>query len=451
MGSLLFQSVRDNWAGGTRTRRCAAVFTVVCLLMIVAWGCRKAYVAWHVRAARAALSEGNAGLALVALRQAEPYARTDAEILFLLARALRRHDELTDVHAYLDRAVLAGWPEDQVRHQRYLILMQTGNFNQAENYLTQILGAGSVSDELAAEIYEARVKGYFSIYDLKEALVCIEYWLKWRPHERQARMWRAEIWERTSVLQEAISDYRKVLEHDPKDFEARLKLADALLLQHDVQGALGEYQKCVAGRPDDVAALLGVMKCQLRIGDLSQAKTGLRALLERDLSATQKGEVLLELGEMALFNLDYPQAADYLSQARVADPTNRFIYQPLSRAYARLGKTDLAEEAKRRGEEITKRFGRISELTNKMVLDPQNPELRYETGMLFFAEGATNDGAVWLLTALKYDPEHRKTHAALADYYEGIGNAVAAGRHRRMAEASEKPGADRSKSGSSSG
>jgi Tfp pilus assembly protein PilF len=160
--------------------------------------------------------------------------------------------------------------------------------------------------------------------------------------------------------------------------------------------------------------------------------------------------VLLELGETALFNQDYPQAIDLLGRAREADPANRFVYQPLSRAYLRTGQTDLAAETKRRGDEITKRLLRISELTSKMIREPHNPELRYETGMLCLAGGAHDSGAVWLLTALKYDPDHRKTHAALADYYEGIGNAAAAGRHRRMAEAQGKrDAANQSKSGSS--
>jgi Tfp pilus assembly protein PilF len=327
--------------------------------------------------------------------------------------------------------------------------MQTGNFDQSGGYLGEVMRAGA-GDDLAEEIYEARAKGFLSIYDLKEALLCIDYWLKWRPHARQARLWRAEIWERSARWQEAISEYRKIIEHDPHDFEARLKLADALLWEHDTQAALAEYQKCVAARPHDVAALFGVVKCQQRIGEPSDAKNGLLALLERDLSATQKGEVLLELGEIALFNQDYQQALDFLLRSREADPTNRFVYQPLSRAHSRLGHTELAEEAKRRGEESTRRLSRLSEITRKLVREPQDAELRYEAGMLFIAEGADKEGAAWLHTALKCDPEHRKTHAALAEYYEKNGDAAAANHHRKMAlDVGHRDDATQTKLGSS--
>jgi Tfp pilus assembly protein PilF len=69
-----------------------------------------------------------------------------------------------------------------------------------------------------------------------------------------------------------------------------------------------------------------------------------------------------------------------------------------------------------------------------MVNEPQDTELRYEAGMLFFAEGAGKEGAAWLHTVLKIDPGHRKAHAALADYYERIGEAAAASHHRSIAE-----------------
>jgi tetratricopeptide (TPR) repeat protein len=428
-----------HWMAASSVRRWAAFLGAVFVLVAAFWGCRAGYVAWHVSVARTALSHGAAGQALAALRKAEALAPDEPEVLFLLGRSLRRTGALADMQVYLDRALLAGWPEDEVRQQQYLMLMQTGNFDQAGSYLDEVVRKGA-TDDLAEEIYEARAKGLLSIYDLQEALRCLDYWLKWRPHGRQARMWRAEICQRTSFWNEAISEYRAILEHDSHDFEARLKLADALFSQHDVQGALEEYRKCVAARPDDAPALFGVAKCQQRTGETSDAKSGLLALLKRELSATQKGEVLLELGEMALFNQDYAQAADLLARAREADSTNRFIYQPLSRAYARLGKTELAEQVQRRGDESTRRLSQLVEITDKIVHDQQNPELRYEAGMLLFADGAAKEGAAWLFTALKCDPGHRQTHAALADYYEGIGDANSASRHRKMAADGEHRG-----------
>jgi tetratricopeptide (TPR) repeat protein len=404
------------------------------LVAAVGFGCRQGYLLWQIHAARAALSAGAPDRALAALRKVETLAGENGEVLYLLGRASRRAGRLEDVYPYLDRALQAGWPEADIRHQRYLALVQSGNFQQSAAYQNEVLQKG-VDDDLAEEIYEARVKGFMANYDLKEALMCADYWLKWRPHARQARMWRAEIWERTTLWHNAITDYRSILEHDPHDFDARLKLADALLWEKDAQGALREYETCAAARPGNAAARLGRIKCLRRLAEAFDAWQPLLALVKEDMPPEQKAEVLLELGEMALLKHDYAAAADFLEQARTADSTNRLIYYPLSRAYLRLGKTKLADAAKRRGDETTKRVTRLSEIVMLLAERPQDADLRYEAGMLFFAEGAAKDGAAWLQTALRCDPVHRKTHAALADYYEQTGDTTRASHHRSLAEA----------------
>jgi tetratricopeptide (TPR) repeat protein len=429
MGLLPLKSI-----GRVLGLRWRVVAVVVAIVVAAGVGCRQGYLRWQIHAARAALSTGIPDRALSCLKKIETLAGENGEVLFLLGRASRRADRLEDVHPYLDRALQAGWPEAEIRHQRYLTLVQSGNFQQSAAYQNEVLQKG-VDDDLAEEIYEARVKGFMANYDLKEALMCADYWLKWRPQARQARMWRAEIWERTTLWRNAIADYRSILENDPHDFDARLKLADALLWEKDAQGALKEYEACAAARPKNPAAQLGRIKCLRRLAESFDAWQPLLALVKVNMPPEQKAEVLLELGEMALLKHDYAAAADFLEQARTADSTNRLIYYPLSRAYLRLGKSDLADEAKRRGDDTTKRVTRLSEIVMLLAERPQDADLRYEAGMLFFAEGAAKDGAAWLHTALRCDPTHRKTHAALADYYEKSGDVPSARHHRSMAEA----------------
>jgi hypothetical protein len=52
---------------------------------------------------------------------------------------------------------------------------------------------------------------------------------------------------------------------------------------------------------------------------------------------------------------------------------------------------------------------------------------------------------VWFRTALKEDPAHRPSHAALADYYARLPepDAVRAEFHRRRAQAGALPGANK--------
>ncbi len=60
-------------------------------------------------------------------------------------------------------------------------------------------------------------------------------------------------------------------------------------------------------------------------------------------------------------------------------------------------------------------------------------DLRCEAGSIFIAQGLRKEGADWLLTALRCDPSHRKTHELLAQYHAEAGNQSLAAHHRLMA------------------
>jgi tetratricopeptide (TPR) repeat protein len=413
-----------------RYRRCLVV--AIGLLLVAGFCSRWVYAAWQIRQARQNLSDTRPVLALEHLRQLAVPEAYRAEKLFLLGRASRRAGQLESAAAYLEQAEQAGWTVKEVRLQQNLLLVQTGNFQQAGDLLKEILVTGT-DDDTAEEIYEARAKGFYSTFRLGDALVCLNYWLNWRPHVRQARIWRAEIFERTTRTKEAVEDYRAVVQRDPDDVEVRLRLGAALLELNETRSALEEFETCLAKKTADADAQIGRLKCLRRLGELANVSETLSTLLDRELKPGQRGSVLRELGEMALYQQDYARAVEYLKQARQVDPVNCLVYAPLRIAYSRLGLADLAEAEKRRGEEATARSNRLSEITQAVLQDSLNADLRYEAGMILVAEGLKSEGAAWLKTAVECDPTHVKAHAALADYYDDLGDLAAAQRHRRLA------------------
>ena len=54
-------------------------------------------------------------------------------------------------------------------------------------------------------------------------------------------------------------------------------------------------------------------------------------------------------------------------------------------------------------------------------------------------DGRTQSALQWFDSALSLDPNHRPTHAALADYYEKNGDKLKAEEHRKKANAPENP------------
>lgn len=415
-----------------RGRKLALALGVLLFAGLVAVGWRPLYVAWELRAARSRLAEGKIEAALQALQSAERFDPDRAETVYLLARAHRRADELDKATLYLERARNANWPESDLRSQRYLMLMQTGHLDRAEPYLREVLRERA-EDWLAEEIYEARAKGYLSTYRLKEAALCLNFWIEWRSQAVQPRIWRADLWERIELWGAACDDYRAVLRADPSHRLARRRLAECLLNLNQSRDALEHYQICLETDPDDVEAAIGAATCRLRLGRVGEAKHHLESALRGDVTPVQRASVLVELARIALEERQIARALELLTEASELDPRNTVAQHLLGIAYARLGDDERAARHTARAKQMTERSNRFAEITRKLLITPEDADLRWEAGMILMEEGMEGDGAAWMATALVYDPYHNKTHEQLAQYYVETGDARLAAHHRAMA------------------
>ena len=73
-------------------------------------------------------------------------------------------------------------------------------------------------------------------------------------------------------------------------------------------------------------------------------------------------------------------------------------------------------------------------LTEDLKKSPDDADLFAEVGELCLRLDREPMGMHWLLAALKKDPNCKRAHQALADYYEEKGDAAEAKRHRLPAE-----------------
>jgi len=65
---------------------------------------------------------------------------------------------------------------------------------------------------------------------------------------------------------------------------------------------------------------------------------------------------------------------------------------------------------------------------------PHDAALRSQVGAIFLQFGKDKEGLAWLNSALQDDPNHRRTHQVLADYFEHIGQKEKAAHHRKQAQ-----------------
>lgn len=411
--------------------------TFLCLVLIAVLGVafvnwRHTYVSWRMHAARLALLESNPESAVEILEQAANIQPDRTELLYLLARAYRRTGDLGKGQQYLDRAASQGWSTEQINQQRYLAMLQTGQAEQVEPYFKRWLQAGA-SDELAVEYYEAQAQSLLHSYRFKEAMVCLNYWIDWRPRSIRARMWRAEIWERILYHAEAIAEYQQVLEQSPDYFEARRGLARNYFEANKIDLALAEFTRCLQLDPKDAEARIGSARCQRRLTNYAAAEKQLLELTTAQLTAEQRVTVLTELASIKLEQSRPEEAIELLTESNDAraNPVAQYV---LSRAYSRMGDGERAASHGAESKRLYARYTRLAEITTELLTEPVNADLRCEAGKILMELGMAREGAAWMSTALGDDPRHEETHAALAQYYAEVGELGSAETHRSRAE-----------------
>jgi tetratricopeptide (TPR) repeat protein len=391
------------------------VFLGVGLLLVVV----AAVVAWPwwrasglLQSARQALIRGDLAAAVSDLEAAARLQPQRAEVHYLLAVADRRTGRLADFERRLRAARRQGWSDQDLELQRWLAAAQAGDLQTVERPL-QAMIEGGAADDVAQDIYEALAKGYLASYRLRDAWRCLDYWLQWRPDAPQARLLRADIFERRDKLEEAIADYRAVLQVLPEDAETHLKLAQILLKRDQAADAKSHFERALAAHPDNLDALLGLAGCEARAGAADQAGPRLEQVLAQECAPQQRAAARAEQGRLLLTAGKADEAVEALTEAAVLAPADNTVHYSLARALVAAGKPELAQFHHDRVRRIREQYERLAALTSQVVDRPQDPALRFEAGLILIEQGFVQDGLGWLRTALLCDPQHRPTREYL--------------------------------------
>ncbi len=392
----------------------------------------------YVIEGRRALRVADFEAALRALESARRVAPHHAEAAYLTAVALRRAGLLDRFEFHLEQAAELGWPKEDLKRQRWLAKAQSGDVPAVKQQLMAVVTEGA-SDEVAEEVYEAVARGHLITYRIRDAWTCVEMWLQWRPEAPQARIMRACLHEQSGEYGSAAADYRAVLSQVPHHREARRRLAQALAWQSKFEEAAEQFEVCLSKAPDDAEAILGLAKCERRRGNADKARRILEEGLTRNVSAPHRGMMLGELGRLYLAEGKTAEAIDVLTRALAILPGEGAVHHALGTAMARTGETEKARYHHARLREIQADYNRLNLVTQRLIDEPNNADLRYEAGAILIREGLKREGAEWLVTALKCDPSHRKSHELLAEFYAEIGNRQLAAEHRLAAASAPEP------------
>jgi predicted Zn-dependent protease len=380
--------------------------------MIAGW---QGWAWYHYRLAIGALERRDLALARARLDSCLEVWPKSAEIRLLAARTARRAGAYDDAERHLKECQQLGWPPEEVHLERDLIRAQRGDLAGVEDQLVRFVEHGHPDSLL---ILEALCQGYIQSYRLSQAFRCLQLWLERRPDDVQALLWRAEVEQLRSSTQDALADYRRVVDQEPERDRARLRLAELLAAEHKPAEAVAHFEHLRQKQPANSTVLLGLARCRRLLGEAAEAGRLLDTLLENspdDVGALgERGRLLLDMGKAS-------EAERCLRKAAELAPYDRDIVYALFLCLQQSGQAKEAEAYRNKLQEIDTQLGRLRELTRKIAETPHDPALRHEAGLIFLSSGQAKEGLRWLYSALQEDPQYRPTHQVLADYYGRVG------------------------------
>lgn len=377
------------------------------------------------RAAEAALAAGNPKEAYARLAVPLAVWRWDPTVQVVAGRAARMAGELRTAEAHLNRSLkLSGGATEAAQLEFFLLRIQTGEVDRVVGPLIDAVEKGHPESEL---ILETLSIAYINTLRYKPAYACLTRWIEIAPDTAKAYQYRGWVLERLSQPKDAAVDYRKVLELDPASIPVRLRVAEMLLEDHNPPEALPHLEQLYARVPDNplVQARLGM--CRFLQGDMAEA----RRLMEAAEPNLPMDPVLaIHLAKLDLQEGRWAEAERRLRKVVDNDPSDSEAFYTLITAVRGQGRNGEAEALVKEYDRASAAIDRINKFLKDVADSPTATADDFaEIGELLVSIKQDQRGLHWLHKALDRDPDHQRTHRALAAYYEGKGDAAKAASH----------------------
>jgi putative PEP-CTERM system TPR-repeat lipoprotein len=222
-------------------------------------------------------------------------------------------------------------------------------------------------------------------------------------------------------VNEAIIEYRRAIQADPRLGKARLRLADAYVETGDGPNALREYARAAELLPENDEAQIKAGNFMLAAGQFADAQ----GLGERLLARSPKSVEAQVLIANALAGLkDWESAVDAFEKAVQIDPDRVSTYSELGTVQMARGDLVAAEAAFRKAVEI----------------DPKSPLALISLANFVWSRGDADQGEQLMKRALESDPKSVVVNRSLAMFYLVRNRVEAAEPHlKAVAEATPDP------------
>jgi len=373
------------------------------------------------RAAQAALDQGLFVDARTHVRQCLQTWPTDADVHFLAARIERRLNDFKAAEDHLKAYKRVRGITDEFQTEWILLRAQAGEWPQLERSLWNCV---EKNHPQSLEILEALAGGLMREARYSAALGCLNDWLKRDPHNLVALEWRAMTRAYLQNREDAVKDYRHVLDLAPDRWQARLQLAKLLMEMASFSEASRELAILNATHGEQEQAQLAWAQCLLNQGKTDEARG---ILLKLSTSLEKEPLVFYYLGKL---EPDPADAANWYRKALQIQPGNleaRFgLYTSLQQA----GRSKDAAVELQLYKSASSDQGQTRKLHEMMEREPYNPDVLSKLGAHLLEKYENPQGLYLLRRALAFNPNHRFAHQVLAQYYDKKNQPEQAAKHR---------------------
>jgi tetratricopeptide (TPR) repeat protein len=398
------------------------------ILLAVWWSGHEVWSYRHERSAQQAFDEEDYDGALrhiaLALRVRSDRVSTN----FLAARIERARRVYPEAEKYLLRCKELGGMTPSLQMEWLLLRCEKG---YVDELAPELLAAVNQNHPESAAILEAMALVYMRQTRYPAALAVLDQWVERVPNSTRALDWRGWVSNQMDHRGQAIDDYTRVLELQPGRSTVRLRLVELLIESSRHAEALSHLEQLHIAQPTNPDVMTGLAAC--RIVQLRRDEA--HKLLEEVLAAhPDHFAAILLLGNLEREDRRYGEAERRLRRAielKPLDPTARYsLYLTLQ---AQPDRQKDAEDERVRWEQDRDATARVTVLLRGRLTErPNDPNLAAEAGELLFRQGENQLGLFWLNKALQLDPNHTRSHKALAEYYERMNDPVQAELHRRQ-------------------
>lgn len=358
-----------------------------------------------------------------------PWSRSE-DVALVLCRISRRQGDPEKFASSIARAKEKGVSSVRIEKELQLFNAQSGGLREAQVHLSSLLTDATLDNR---DVCVSFVIGYLRNQRYPEAQTLVNAMMQDFPDDPFPYYVLGRIHTLENSLTKAEADFSRAVELSPGWLEPQLWLAELLIDSHRHREAMPLFRKCLTASDLKARAVSGLAECLKAVGDFADSR---KVLEDAIASGAVDAEMLIALGRLDFEEGLFEKAEPSLSKAVQLKPWADDALFLLAQCHRQLGKAKQADVEFSRHEEVRKAITRLNQLRDTVKADPANDDPRIEAGELMLKFRDPSDGVIMLQSVLDRNPDNRKVHEILLQYFEAVDPATDVSRqqvelHRR--------------------